>query len=386
MTSAFIVETQKELSEDPAITTAFILTQIARQLNHSISIPATNVGPFDGPSPTSRAVNCLFYTSLGLSLTNVTIGLLCLQWLRGLGARCNGIPPRTYLLFRHRRDQAFQQWGARGAVLALPLLLLTSLISFFVAILLYTSSIDWAIALPLYIILGTALLVLSFTTFMPAFTNIRYTLFVQQWPEAMTFPPFHSLQSWIVLRALLKCVPLLGCLKNLRLTTALPALQSALDWVRVDQFWADWAGSSTQRRRSTSFPLELSFGKSDDQHAVYHCFNDLLPAQADLPGTRRLHVYRHMVQQVLDSGPTLLQVNNQFIRHLASLLNSGKCLQDLGEVDFEWMDFFYLSSGIYIRILTFAASLTRIFRYSATTHERPDSLPTSSFSFNTGKI
>ena len=385
MTGAFIIETKKELYEDPARTTAFILTQIVQQPNSSISIPQTTFGAFVGPSPTSRAVNCLFYTSLGFSLANVTVGLLCLQWLRGLGARCDGITPQTYLLFRHRRDQAFQRWGAKGTILTLPLLLLASLISFFVAILLYTSSIDWAIASPLYIIFGIAFLFLLFTTFTPAFVNIWYSLFTQQWPEDVAFPPFHSLQSWIVLRALLGCVPLFRRLTKIRPSAALPALQCALDWVRVDQFWTDWTGSWGQRCTSTIFPLVLSFGTRHDQDAVYHCFNDLFPAQGDLPGTRRLHVYRRMVQHVPDSGPTLLQANNQLIRHLASLLNGGKRFQDLGKLDVELrMESFHLSSGSYIPISPFTTSLTaRTFRHFATAHERTAPLPTSSFSFDT---
>ena len=347
MTGAFIIETQKQLSEDPAVTTAFILTQIAMQLNQSMVIPATTVAPFDRPSPTSRAINSLYFASLGFSLANITIGLLCLQWLRGLAAQPKGIPARTFLLFRHRRDRAFQEWGAKGMILTLPLLLLASLLSFFAALLISTLSFGWGVAAPLFIIITAILITLFFTTFAPGVAILWNAVLVDTWPEDVTFPPFHSLQSWVVLQGLLTFKRILTYLFEFSTAVTLPALQSAPDWVTVDQFWADWSGSQTQRRISTLFPLALSFGKAEDRDTIYRCYSDLFPSDLFIPALRRLAVYRRIAEQVSSfNEPTLLQVQNQLVRHFASLLNDGERLQDLGSLEVELnMDHFFISAG-----------------------------------------
>ena len=351
VTGAFTIETQKELSEDPAVTTAFVLTQIALQLNQSISIPSTTIAPFHRPSTTSRAVNSLFFASLGLSLAKITIGLLCLQWLRGLAAQPKGTSAQNFLLFRHRRDRAFQEWGAKGMILTLPLLLLASLVSLFGALLVSTSSVDWVVAIPLFIILISALNVLLFTTFAPGVAILRNALFDNTWPpEHITFPPFHSLQSWVVLQGLLKLETLLTYAFDLSRRVTLPMLHSASDWATVDQFWTDWLGSHAQRHASALSPLALSFAKKEDQDAIYHCYSDLFPSNAVTPGRRRLDVYRHIVERVPKvRGPTLLQVQDQLVHHLVCLLNSGKHLQDLGSLHVEAaMDHFFISSGIFL--------------------------------------
>jgi len=231
-------------------------------------------------------------------------------------------------------------------ILTLPLLLLASLVSFFAALLISISSVDWAVACPLYIILIATLLVLLFTTFSPGLVMFWYVVTKIDWPEHVTFPPFHSLQSWIVLQMLVRPVRIFARITGYK-STSFSALLSAPDWVAVDRFWADWTGSPAQRHTSVHFPLALCFWKEEDKDAVFHCYNDLFPTHTVIPGRRQLDVYRRIVERLpVIRGPTLLQVQDQLIRHLASLLNSGKHLEHLGPLHVEkGMDHYCISPG-----------------------------------------
>ena len=325
------------------------------QLNQSIAIPATTFSPFDGPSSNSRAVNSLFYTSLGFSLANVTIGLLCLQWIRSLGTECPGIGAESFLIFRYRRNRAFEAWGAKGTILALPLLLLMSLLSFFTAMLFYVSSEDWAVASPLYAILLALLAVIWVTTFAPAIVNLWYALSIAHWPKDVLLPPFHSLQSWIVLQGLINCIRLLYHFADREVPTAIETLHSVSDWVEVDQFWADWLPTQVHRRASILFPLKLSLAKRKWSELIFHCYSDLLPEDKSMGGcSRRLAVYRHIAQNSKSFvGTTLLRVQDELVRHLIGLLNSGTRLENLGPLTVENdMHFYFLSPGIvYVYLL-----------------------------------
>ena len=147
------MESQKRLSEDPTLTSAVVLLQIARQLNESIGLPDTRLKAFGRPSPVERAFNSLFYASLGLSLANVTLGLLCMQWIRGMKYESPGTPSDNYPALRFCRYLGFEQWGAKGIIAALPLLLLSALLTFCAGLLAFASDGDWIASIPLYIIL-----------------------------------------------------------------------------------------------------------------------------------------------------------------------------------------------------------------------------------------
>ena len=322
------------------------------QLNQSIVIPATSVSPFDGPSSNSRAINSLFYTSLGLSLANVTIGLLCLQWIRSLGAQCPGIEAKTFLLFRHRRSHAFEAWGAKGMILALPLLLLMSLLSFFIALLISVSSGDWAVASPLYAILIALLAIILVTTFAPAIVNLWHGA-MSHWPGDAPFPPFHSLQSWIMFQGLNNCILLFHHIVGWPVSNGYRAYHSLPDWVQVDQFWAFTLASQLQRRASILFPLTLSFSKAADSELLYHCCSDAFPENEVVGGCgRRLGIYRRIVENAKGINATaLLRVQDQLVRCFVGLINCGTPLANLGSLIVENnMDFDFVSSGIVIRL------------------------------------
>ena len=338
------MDTQTSVLEEQNTNVVFILAQIALQLNQSMTLPAAS--PFEGPSPTERAINCLFYISLGFSLANVTIGLLCLQWLRELKAESPGIPRQDYPAFRYNRHFGFQVWGAKGIILALPLLLLASLLSFFAALLFLVSSTDWVVASPLYIILISVVVVVLATSFIPGLVSVRYAAFHVGLSDVAASPPFRSLQSWIVLQGLVKSLALFYRITKWTNRHRFTELSLCPDWGRVDQLWAGW--SAGRRDPSMILPLVLSTGKKEDQEAIYHCYNDMYSKVVEPPpGGKRLDIYRHFVRYGWSlPAPTLKQVEDQLVRHIVGLLNSGCRLQDLGGLGVEiGMDIFYITAG-----------------------------------------
>ena len=357
--------------EHPVLAAALILSQIALQFNQSITLPKSSTSPFDGPSPTSRAINSLFYTSLGFSLANVTIGLLCLQWLRELKAESPGIPRQGYPAFRYNRHLGFQVWGAKGTILALPLLLLASLLSFFVALLFLTSSMDWLSSSPLYIILVSVLFFVLATTVIPGLVAVKYGAFHVGFSDVAPSPPFRSLQSWIVLQGLVKLIALYY--RTIKRTARHRFVEISLcpDWGRIDQLWAGWANG--RRDASMILPLVLSTGKKEDQEAIYQCYSDTYSKfEKPPPGGKRLDIYRKFVRYGRRlPAPTLKQVEDQLVSHVAALLNSGRSLQDIGGLGIEVnMDMFYITSGARFPCENLRSILMGNSRATSSVHER----------------
>jgi len=84
VTATFVIDAQKQLTEDPAVASAILLSIIASQLNGSALLPHSTLQPVEGLTSTARLVNALFYTSLGISLVNVMLGPISLQWVQDL--------------------------------------------------------------------------------------------------------------------------------------------------------------------------------------------------------------------------------------------------------------------------------------------------------------
>ncbi|KIJ91938.1 hypothetical protein K443DRAFT_54095, partial [Laccaria amethystina LaAM-08-1] len=119
--TAFTIESQKKLQEDPKETTALLLTKISAQLanasNTIESLPA--IEPFSTTSPVVR-VNICWFISLMLSLMTILIGILCLQWLREFQHRTS-LPHKEVLHLRQVRYEGLYKWHVPSILSALPL-------------------------------------------------------------------------------------------------------------------------------------------------------------------------------------------------------------------------------------------------------------------------
>jgi len=326
VTGGFVVEAQKSLSEDPAVTSAVILLRIARQLNESIALPDTDFMAFGGPSPVERAFNSLFYASLGLSLANVTLGLLCLQWIRGMKYEPPGLLSRKHPTFRYGRYLGFERWGAKAIVAALPLLLLAALLAFFAGLLVFASDSDWIASIPLYVVLPSVVAVVLFTTFVPGLVIIINMAFrkTSQFPSV---PPFRSLQSWIAMQGFIRIFRAINIGFEFNPDGVFPLLRKCLDWGQVDELWTDWTIKFIDD--SLLFPLTLSTGTIEGMNSISNIIEDLSALDVQ-PKFRKLNILLDLASYG-EGMPATTQGNivGRLLIELAGLINVGVSLNTL---------------------------------------------------------
>ena len=332
-----MIETQKDLSEDPIVTSTLLLSHIAIQLNSSIALPHTTLQPFVGSPPNARAINSLLYVSLGFSLSNVTLGLLCLQWLRELKSDTPGITDSDYTGIRNLRHDGFQKWGAKGIISTLPLLLLASLTCFFAGLLLHVLSTDWVVSLPVFIVIGATFSMLVLTTVIPAVVVAGYAAFhpgglAGSFPP---LPPFHSLQSWIALQtsfALLSS-PIFKRVKLKRGTVHM--LRQCPDWGRIDLYWDIFCTV----KDSLFLPLILSTDTPSNMDDVVACLDDTdpLPNLNLSPLGLKIRTLRDCIKAYSSKLPSSAenQLISELLTHLVQYLNSGADLSDIDHFAFE---------------------------------------------------
>ncbi|KAI0759604.1 hypothetical protein BC629DRAFT_1056791 [Irpex lacteus] len=156
--TAFLVESYKNLVEDPTTQTLLAIRQLVSQTS-SYRVEGgmlnTTVLPYSPePFQVSRAdirVNVLWFASLLFSLITASFGILVKQWLREFLAVENP-SPRARLRVRHVRYPQLVQWRVFQIAAVLPLLLQLSLALFFVGLCYFTASVHSSVeytALPL---------------------------------------------------------------------------------------------------------------------------------------------------------------------------------------------------------------------------------------------
>ena len=259
MTTGFLIESQRNLKEDPTNTSVLFLGKILQQLNQSIELP-TDIEPFTSATTTDKLVNAFWFTSLSLSLVTVTIGLLCLQWIQEYKKDGDHLPHEQYYDFRYVKDEGFKFWKARGIIASLPLFLILSLLTFFGGLLVFLGTTDWIVAIPAYIILLFTVLLVIATAILPGILHFHK---VRSQEYDIPSPPFRSLQSWIFLKiAQSFVVPLYGR------SSYTEATFHRKDWVRLDAAWANWA---TNLCLMSAQPLLNLFSDSTERNTAVIC-------------------------------------------------------------------------------------------------------------------
>ena len=335
LTGAFVIETEKNLSEDPIVTAAVLLSHIAMQINASTVLPPSTLQPFSNPPQNARAVNSLLYLSLGFSLSNVIVGLLCLQWLRELRADTPGIPDRTYTSVHFVRHIGFQKWGAKGLVSTLPLLLLFSLTCFFTGLLCHVSKADWVVSVPVGIVVGITFAVLLLTTLLPAAVIAGCTAFhpglIAKSGSFPPIPPFQSLQSWIVLQF---AVTILGSPIFKKVTTypgRLRSLKFCPDWGHLSWHW----GTDVASVDPVILPFLHSSGNSSTFDDIALCLTDNLGPQQSLdrdPVRKEIQTLCNFIELYFQRLPscTSRDLYNKLATQLVQYFNGGGDFVDLG--------------------------------------------------------
>ncbi len=176
--TAFIIESYKNLSEDPTTTTNMLLQQISSQTNsyaihdgflNSTARSTASSQPFE-PSLAALRVNILWFASLIFSLATASFSMLVKQWLREYMAG-EFTSPQARLRVRQFRHPALSHWKVFEIAAMLPILLQLSLGLFFLGLCFFTWSVHPSIGrttTPL--VAGWAFLFL-FATFAPIFSS-----------------------------------------------------------------------------------------------------------------------------------------------------------------------------------------------------------------------
>ncbi|PPQ63676.1 hypothetical protein CVT24_004561 [Panaeolus cyanescens] len=168
--TAFALEAGKDLKEEPAEATTFILAQLALHLMKNSSQPPLNLPQGAlvsfSVSPQNLRYNLFIFISLILGLSTALIGILCLQWLREFQQR-EHLSDRDSLELRHIRFEGLQKWHVPQIMAALPLMLQVALLCFFAGLIDWLSARDSRMAIGVGVVIAVAVGFLVWTTVMP---------------------------------------------------------------------------------------------------------------------------------------------------------------------------------------------------------------------------
>lgn len=147
MLTAFLIESYKNLQEDPQQTMIQLLRDISAQTrSYTISAgvlnttaPLSTVVPFCAAISDVR-VNVCWFASLVLSLATASYSILVKQWLREYLAVDRTVPEER-IRIRHFRYYGLEEWKLFEIAAALPLILHVSLALFFVGLCFFTAGV-----------------------------------------------------------------------------------------------------------------------------------------------------------------------------------------------------------------------------------------------------
>jgi len=255
------MESLGKLEEDPASLSVVLLAQLIKQVNQSAQLPNIESQPFVSASSRDEVVNALWFTSLALSLANVTIGLLCLQWIQEFNKQGDLFDDAEYFTLRAAREHGLKHWGAKAIISTLPVLLIASIVTFFIGLLVFIWGLTPKIVVPVFIILLATCALLIFTTFGPAFIARRQSSRRASKSAPM---PFRSLQSWLVLRVTV-------FFTHMFTADWASAVFDCPDWLSLDRLWASWSPPPL-------YPISSSLANipgSPNKVAAVHCLDQL---------------------------------------------------------------------------------------------------------------
>ncbi|KAI0078000.1 hypothetical protein K474DRAFT_1556978, partial [Panus rudis PR-1116 ss-1] len=165
--TAFLIESYRNLQEDPNDAMQRVLMHISMQLGSftvsqgfaNSTIPPIPPPPDFEPSSAAQSVNILWFASLIIALMAASYGMLIKQWLREYLAG-EETSPQAHLRVRCFRFPALRSWKVFEIVAILPLLLQLSLGLFLVGLCFFAYSIHHSIGftcIPLVALWGTLL-------------------------------------------------------------------------------------------------------------------------------------------------------------------------------------------------------------------------------------
>ncbi|KAG8923747.1 hypothetical protein FRC02_010926 [Tulasnella sp. 418] len=154
--TAFIVESYKDLKQDPSELTNNLLRNMMRTIHQSSFTEADLLLDYAGPPTRAIVVNLFFFASLCCSLFTAFGAVIGKQWLNHYGRENQLSFPSARGIERQRKHMGLEKWKFQAVVETLPTLLQFSLFFFFIGLIDFM----W----PLNIAVGILILLLSVLT------------------------------------------------------------------------------------------------------------------------------------------------------------------------------------------------------------------------------
>ncbi|KAG8778856.1 hypothetical protein FRC12_024770 [Ceratobasidium sp. 428] len=173
ISTAFVIESLKNLQPDLAATSADVLSAISHTLllvannqpgsplNLTAPEPETFVAPVS-----AVCVNALWFLSLSLSVSVSLIAMLAKDWARGYVAELTG-QPYQQARKRQRRWDGLKEWRVPEVITFLPSLLHLALLLFAVGLTVYLWSIHLGAAIPVLVVTGMSVAAYGVSTILP---------------------------------------------------------------------------------------------------------------------------------------------------------------------------------------------------------------------------
>ncbi|KAJ7598365.1 hypothetical protein C8J56DRAFT_769502 [Mycena floridula] len=118
--TAFVIESYRWLSEDPADKMVRVLSRLSEHLG-TANITSNDQTLFTVDSRSIR-INCFWFLSLLLALSAASAGILAKQWLREY-RRDAAMSSKQSLALQQLRYESWNKWKVPAIIASLPLLL-----------------------------------------------------------------------------------------------------------------------------------------------------------------------------------------------------------------------------------------------------------------------
>ena len=212
MITAFVIESYKNLQQQPDETTNQILLQISIQLAN-IALPSdrSNQTAFPAsPAPSDALrfpvlVNTLWILSLVIALITASLGILVKQWLHEL-LSYETHDPQKRLKLRFFREAGLERWQVFEIASLLPLLLQVALLLFFIGLSLFLHELNLIVGWTVTGVMAAWFGFFLFTTLAPIVSSqcpyktptLKGLLSgIRQVPQTMLLPLVTRVTNWI---------------------------------------------------------------------------------------------------------------------------------------------------------------------------------------------
>jgi len=284
--TAFIIDSYKNLREDPFSKTNWLLEQVLLEIHNANtgnttanSLPPTPQTFTFTPSALDIRVNLFWFMSLSLSLATVLIGILCSQWLREY-QRYTRLPPVEGISVRQLRYDGLMAWKVPNILMSLPVLLQLSLILFFFGLLDLLWNLNHIVASFVTTVAGLAILFVVVATLLPSCQNYFGT--DPRTPRC----PYRSPQAWAIHRLLARLVRFRNTFRSpFHAERDAPCFKDKT-WVDADNAWCAMKRQVDPTQVSNDMVRGLVW---IDKHlensvnmvfSIYHCIKSILPEES----------------------------------------------------------------------------------------------------------